>query len=62
MKVSINNEQQQLSFKGTAGQLLKKLDIRREEVVVKINGELSPETCELSDSDKVEIIKVVFGG
>lgn len=62
MKLSINNSQQQLSFTGTAEQLLKKLNIRREEVVIKINGQLAPETSELSDSDNVEIIKVVFGG
>ncbi|MDO8554921.1 MAG: MoaD/ThiS family protein [Candidatus Micrarchaeota archaeon] len=62
MEIKINNEHQQLQFKGTAEQLLKQLKIRREEVVIKINGQLAPETSELSDSDSIEIIKVVFGG
>jgi sulfur carrier protein ThiS len=34
----------------------------REEVVVKVNGRLAPETRVLSAKDRVEVIKVVFGG
>ncbi len=62
MKLLVNNNPQEISFKGTAEQLLKQLKIRREEVVIKINGQLAPETSELADSDNIEIIKVVFGG
>lgn len=62
MEIELNNEKQSLEFSGTAMELLKKLNVRREEVVIKINGRLAPETSELKDRDRVEIIKVVFGG
>ena len=47
---------------GSIAGLLKKLNVRREEVVVKVNGRLAPETAEVGIRDKVEIIKVIFGG
>lgn len=62
MEIELNNEKQSLEFSGTAMELLKKLKVRREEVVIKINGRLAPETTELKGGEKVEIIKVVFGG
>ena len=49
-------------FNGTPIELLKKLKIMREEVLVKVNGKLVPETTRLKKTDKVEVIKVVFGG
>ena len=62
MQLVLDNQKKKLAFTGTAEQLLKKLKIRREEVVIKINGKLAPETTEVGGSDSVEIIKVVFGG
>ena len=62
MEIELNNQKQEIDFSGTAIELLKKLDVRREEVVIKINGKLAPETTQVNGSDKVEIIKVVFGG
>ncbi len=62
MKIIVQGKPKQMKFSGTAMQLLQKLGIMREEVVIKINGKLAPETTELSAKDKVEIIKVVFGG
>lgn len=62
MKLILNNEKKELVFSGTAAQLIKQLNLRREEVVIKINGRLAPETTQLDGNDSVEIIKVVFGG
>jgi len=62
MQLIINNEKKELEFNGTAAQLIKELNMRREEVVIKINGKLAPETTQVNGSDSVEIIKVVFGG
>ena len=62
MLLILDNKRKKMEFKGTALQLLKKLELRREEVVVKINGKLAPETTELDGKDKIEVIKVVFGG
>jgi sulfur carrier protein ThiS len=42
--------------------LLKKLGISQEEAIVKINSKLAPETTKIRPSDKVEVIRVVFGG
>jgi thiamine biosynthesis protein ThiS len=63
MELKVNNEKKKITaFKGTALALLSKLKIRREECLVKINGKLVPDDCELGPKDKVEIIQVVFGG
>ncbi len=62
MQVFIDGKKKNVFHQGQIGELLKKLSIRREEVVVKINGKLAPETTEISSTDKVEIIKVIFGG
>ncbi len=62
MQLILNNEKKNLDFDGTADQLIKQLGMRREEVVIKVNGKLAPETTKVSGSDTVEVIKVVFGG
>ena len=62
MEVRVDNEMRELMFSGTIGELLRELRLMREEVVVKVNGKLAPETRALSAKDKVHIIKVVFGG
>lgn len=51
-----------MQFEGSITNLLKELNVSREEVVVKINGKLAPETAKVGKADKVEVIKVVFGG
>jgi thiamine biosynthesis protein ThiS len=62
MELVFDNIRKRRRFKGTVSDLLSSLKLMREEVVVKVNGKLAPETKMLSDSDKVEVIKVVFGG
>jgi thiamine biosynthesis protein ThiS len=51
-----------MNFSGTLIELLKELKVMREEVVIKVNGKLVPETTMIRKTDKVEIVKVVFGG
>lgn len=60
--LKLDNKNRKMKFDGTLIELLKKLGVMREEVVVKVNGKLAPETTKLKKTDKVEIIKVVFGG
>ncbi|MFH2106429.1 MAG: MoaD/ThiS family protein [Candidatus Micrarchaeota archaeon] len=62
MKLSIDNKTKSVKFSGTVSNILKKEKIRREEVIIKVNGKLVPETAKVTDRDKVEIITVVFGG
>jgi thiamine biosynthesis protein ThiS len=62
MQIFIDGRKKSLQHTGQIANLLKKLKIRREEVVVKINGKLAPETIDVREKDKVEIIKVIFGG
>ena len=62
MELILDNQRKEMEFDGTIISLLKDLKVMREEVVIKVNGKLAPETKKLTKSDKVEIIKVVFGG
>ncbi len=51
-----------LSFSGEVGSLIKKLGLMREEVLVRVNGKIVPETRIVGPKDRVEVIRVVFGG
>jgi sulfur carrier protein ThiS len=62
MELFVDGMRKSLRHSGDISALLKKLRVRREEVVVKLNGRLAPETSEVRAGDKVEVIKVVFGG
>ncbi|MGV8084947.1 MAG: MoaD/ThiS family protein [Candidatus Bilamarchaeum sp.] len=62
MKLLLENQQKDIQFEGNITTLLRDLQVSREEVVIKINGKLAPETAKVTNKDSVEIIKVVFGG
>lgn len=63
MRIILNREKTRANFKkGKILGLLSELKLSREEVLVKVNGKLAPEDAEISQKDRVEIIKVVFGG
>jgi sulfur carrier protein ThiS len=62
MQLIVDGERKRMRHSGSVAALLKKLGVMREEVVVKVNGRLAPETREIGPKDKVEVIKVVFGG
>ncbi len=62
MELIFDNRKKEMEFQGRVQELLDDLKVMREEVVIKVNGKLSPETIEVGPEDKVEIIKVVFGG
>ncbi|MFH1394265.1 MAG: MoaD/ThiS family protein [Candidatus Micrarchaeota archaeon] len=62
MNLVFDNMKKSMQFKGTVSELLKELGASREEVVIKVNGRLAPETINVGPEDSVEIIKVVFGG
>lgn len=62
MQLIFENKSKEMDFDGTVITLLRSLKVMREEVVIKINGKLAPETAKIKSGDCVEIIKVVFGG
>ncbi len=62
MELILDSKPRSMEFSGTLSALLRELKVMREEVVVKVNGKLAPETREIKGTDRVEIIKVVFGG
>ena len=63
MRVLQNNEERKVAFaKGTAADLLRKMKLAREEVLVKVDGKLVPEDADIGSGSRIEIIKVVFGG
>lgn len=51
-----------LDFKGSAQELLEKLNINSETVVVTKNGAIITEDEELSNDDEIKILSVVSGG
>jgi len=51
-----------LPGKGTVRDVLEKLDINLETVLVRVNGSIESEEHELKEGDEVEIIRVISGG
>ena len=63
MMLTVNGERKRIAFKGgTIADLLREIGLAREEVLVKVGGKLTPEDARMGAKDRVEIIKVVFGG
>ena len=62
MELTVDSRKRRMRHAGSVSQLLKKLGLMREEVVVKVNGRLAPDTYRVKAKDTIEVIKVVFGG
>ena len=65
MRVIINNQQEkEINIDGeiTINELLKKLNLNRESVVVIVNGEIKVEEEKVKNSDEVKIISAISGG
>jgi len=64
MKVVVNNQEKEVSIKEeiTINELLKKLNLNRESVVVIVNGEIRVEEEKISNNDEVKIISAISGG
>lgn len=64
MKVYIQKTQEKkdIKFKGSVENLLKRLKINPETVIVTVNGTLAADDEGLDDSDSIEILQVVSGG
>jgi thiamine biosynthesis protein ThiS len=55
-------ENKRLKFQGTAQDLLKKLGINKESVLVSRNNQLITSKEKLKDTDKLRILSVISGG
>ena len=60
--IESENRTRDLKFKGRVSELLKKLEINSETVLVSANGELVTEEEELKDEDNVKLLSVISGG
>ncbi len=57
-----NNQTKTLKFNGTALQLIKKLNLNPESVLVVKNNTLITEDEKLNDKDEIKILSVISGG
>lgn len=64
MKIVMERPQRELSlrFSGTAGQLLKKLSINPETVLVVRNGVIVLGDAKLTNTDDIRLVSVISGG
>ncbi|VVB73648.1 Uncharacterised protein [uncultured archaeon] len=62
MEYTINSRKKRMRFSGTAQQLLDKLGISEQIVLVKRNGEIITELDRIDGEDEIEIQKVILGG
>jgi sulfur carrier protein ThiS len=64
VKVRIEKDDRNLEmeFAGSVEELMKKLSVNPEAVLVVKNGEVVTEDAELDDNDDVEFVSVVSGG
>lgn len=62
--VTYEGKKRKLDFKVSpkVSDMLKKLDINAETIIVKFNNEVEPEDIRIKKEDKIEIIKIISGG
>lgn len=46
----------------TVAELLSMLNVNAEEALVKVNGNLAPNSAKITGKDEVKVMKVIFGG
>lgn len=64
MKLVVNNQKMEISIEGeiTINDLLKRLKLNRESVVVIVNNQIKVEEEKISNNDEVKIISAISGG
>ena len=64
MKIFIerSNQEKEIRFDGTVGELLKHLNVNPETVLVSRNDELLTTADKVSPSDSIKLLSVVSGG
>lgn len=63
MQITVNGKRAKKAVAAaTCFELLKKLSLSREECIVKVNGTPASDGQKLLPNDKVEVIRIVFGG
>lgn len=62
MEYLINGKRNRIEFNGTVKELLDRLGISEQIVVVKVNGKIVTELDSIQNNDNVEIQKVILGG
>jgi sulfur carrier protein ThiS len=64
VSVSYQGKNNMVSVKSGAniGDVLEKIGINRETVIVRLGGEIVPETEKLKDKEGIEILRIISGG
>ncbi|MAG16076.1 hypothetical protein CMO88_03375 [Candidatus Woesearchaeota archaeon] len=60
--IEADNKKRKIKFSGTASQLLKKLNVNSETVIIAKNNELVSEEENLKDKDEIKLLSVISGG
>lgn len=58
--LKFEGEVKRIEFKGTLKELVNSMGLYTPEVVVKVNGKITPETYKLKGDEEVEVIQVVY--
>jgi sulfur carrier protein ThiS len=62
MKVEVDGRKADAKGAKSVKELLTCLALNSEEVLVKVNGKLAPDSQKLSAKDEVKIMRIIFGG
>lgn len=64
MQLYIQKDRARISFKyaGTVKNLLERINVNAQTVMVTVNGKMSTEDAQIADTDNVEVLQVVSGG
>lgn len=62
MRVTLDGKDAKVASAATVAELLALLGLSGEETLVKVNGNLSPNSARLSQKDEVKVLRVIFGG
>lgn len=60
--IESDNKKKRIKFNGTVSELLTKLEVNPETIIVSKNNELVTEGEQLTDKDDVKLLSVISGG
>lgn len=62
MEILVDGRKRKIRPVATVGELVSRLGLAKEEVLVKVNGRLAADSTPICKKDEIKVMRVIFGG